>query len=192
LNLERRTNDKRTEEIWVRRIGADEEGLPVCFATSFRIGGERLDLRSFARTLPEGIAICNPDLIAGIKHVETILIQTREYWKRNERIAKNGSIEILMRLTGRSQISEAVEASGVNEMRAVAMFGLVSSEAVLSNMVERFSSAFETAVIDHHLLELSPSKSKRLKKFHRLPGSISDRELQIALGEKSVLLIFSR
>lgn len=178
--------------IWSRRVGGEKDSLAVCFATSFTIGTKKQDLTSFAKTLPEGVVICDPALIAGVEHVEAVLLHTREYWRRNERIAKNGSIEILMRLTGKSQISEALEASGIRKAKSVAMLGLVSSEEAAEEILARLTSTFKSAVIDRRLIDLDPAKSGRLKKFHGLPDTLSDQELQIALEEKSVLLIFSR
>lgn len=183
---------KRDPIIWFRRVGEEKSSLSTCFAAAFTIGGKKLDLSSFAKTLPEGVVICDPALIAGLEHVEEILLQTREYWRRNERIAKNGSIEILMRLTGESQISEALKASGIKEAKSAAILGLVSSKQQAEEIIQRFSSTFERVISNPRLLELNQEKSRRLKKFHGLPDRLSDEQLQVALEEKSVFLIFSR
>jgi len=174
-------------QVWLRRVGSD--GLSLCFATAFKLE-DKVDLTAFAKSLPEGVVLCNPKIVAGISHIEAILLQTREYWLRNQRLVHNGSIEILMRLAGKNQISEAVEASGIKNTKAVALLGLVPSEEEMENAVGEFLSAFKSARQNVRLLELNQEKAKWLKKFHNLPLSLSDKELLIALQELSVLLIF--
>ncbi len=168
-----------------------ENPSTVCFATAFRLSG-KTDLTSFAKTLPEGVVLCDPGIVAGIDHVEAILLQTREYWKRNERLVRNGSIEILMRLSSRGQISEAVEASGIKSANSVALLGLVTTVLEVQNVIDRFLSVFGSVVQDMNLLRLDRQKASKLKKYHGLPSSLSKEDLQVALEERSVLLMFSK
>jgi tRNA threonylcarbamoyladenosine modification (KEOPS) complex Cgi121 subunit len=176
-------------QVWLRRVGSD--GLSLLFATAFKMR-DKVDLTAFAKTLPEGVVLCDPKIVAGISHIEAILLQTREYWLRNQRLVKNGSIEILMRLSGKSQIMEAVEASGLKDTKAVALLGFASTEKEIQGIARGFLSTFKSASQDFRLLELNKGKAKWLKKFHELPLSLTEKELLIALQELSVLLIFSK
>jgi tRNA threonylcarbamoyladenosine modification (KEOPS) complex Cgi121 subunit len=172
----------------MRQVGNGERS--ICFATAF-ILDERKDLTAYAKTLPEGVVICDTGIIGGINHVEAILLQTKEYWKRNEKLVRNGSIEILMRLSARNQISEAVKDSKIQKSKSVALLGL-SEKTEIEKIISRFQSTFKTTSQNLKLLELNREKSRRLKKLHGLPVSLSDGALQVALQELSVLLIFSR
>jgi tRNA threonylcarbamoyladenosine modification (KEOPS) complex Cgi121 subunit len=173
----------------MQQVGNGERS--ICFATAFKLE-ERKDLTSYAKTLPEGVVLCDTGIIAGINHVEAILLQTREYWKRNEKLVRNGSIEILMRLSGRNQISEAVKDSKIQSSKSVALLGLLPEKAEIEKIVADFQSKFKTTSQNLKFLELDREKARRLKKLHRLPVSLSERELQVALQELSVLLIFSK
>ncbi len=183
----------KTEEtdlkIWLRRV--DGELNSVLFATSFSLP-TRTDLSGYVKTLPEGVVICDSGIIAGIEHVESILLETKEHWKRNEKLVRNGSIEILMRLTCKSQITEAIEASGIKEANSVALLGLLSSENDVKKTVNEFVSEVETTGQDLKFLEIDRQKASKLKRLHKLPNNLTNDQLQIALQEKSVLLIFSK
>jgi tRNA threonylcarbamoyladenosine modification (KEOPS) complex Cgi121 subunit len=174
---------------WWRRLGDGSKS--VAFATSFRLKST-MDLTAIAKSLPEGVVICGSSIVAGIEHVEVILIQTHEYWKRNQKIARNGSIEILMRMACKAQISEAVEASHIDKTDSVALLGLVESVDTAQFVVEKFLTTIKPASQDISLLGLDRAKFISLKKFHQLPSKLSKAGLLVALQEKSVLLIFSR
>jgi len=131
-------------------------------------------------------------MIAGIEHVEAILIQTKEYFDRNERLVRNGSLDILMRITCQKQISEAISASKITNTETVAILGLVNSENEIESSIERLCSICKTVTSDNSLLELNKEKATKLKRFHRLPSSLSRGKLQIALQERSILLMFSK
>jgi tRNA threonylcarbamoyladenosine modification (KEOPS) complex Cgi121 subunit len=149
-------------------------------------------LSSIAREFPEGIVLCDPGLIAGTDHVEAVLLQTTEYWKRNERLVRNGSLEILMRITCKRQISEAIAASKLVETDAVAILGLVSSAKEIKKSFAQLSALCKNLTLDNSLLILTREKSMKLKQFHGLPTSLSLVKLQTALREKSLLLNFSK
>jgi len=137
------------------------------------------------------VVVCDTLNIAGLEHAEAILLQTREYWQRNQKLVRNGSIEILMRLSGKKQISEAVEASGIRETDSVALLGLANVEEI-PKLVEFFQTTFQNSMQDLKLLDLDREKARRLKKAHGLLASLPDKKLLIALQELSVLLIFSK
>ena len=88
---------------------------------------------------------CDIEIIAGPEHIEGVLNQAAEYWDRNETLAKNRSIDLLMRITCKKQIIEAVSASGLSRTGAVAIFGYVGneshiekSEEIIRTLVEGF------------------------------------------------------
>ena len=174
---------------WSRLIESDRK--IVCFGTGLRLGGS-YDLASYARSLPEGIVLCDPKLIAGTEHLEAVLLQTAEYWKRNQRLVRNGSIEILMRLACKSQITEAVKASNISDTDKVALVGLASSQKQVEKLIQDLLSEYVSAKIDPDLLRLGVGKARSLKKLHGLPSWLTNGQLQTALQEKSVLLIFSK
>jgi tRNA threonylcarbamoyladenosine modification (KEOPS) complex Cgi121 subunit len=131
-------------------------------------------------------------MIAGIEHVEAILIQTKEYFDRNERLVRNGSLDILMRITCQKQISEAISASKIANTETVAILGLVNSEKDIESAIYRLYSTCKAAITDNSLLELNKEKATKLKQFHQLPGTLSRERLQTALQERSILLMFSK
>jgi tRNA threonylcarbamoyladenosine modification (KEOPS) complex Cgi121 subunit len=182
---------KRREpaEYWSRKIG--KHGETLCFAIAFDLG-RPYDLTVVAKESSEGVVLCNPGLIAGIGHLEEILLQTKEYWDRNQRIVRNGSLEILMRITCQRQISEAIVASQIADTRSVALLGLVASDKEVEASIERLYSTCRSIVTDNSLLEFTKEKATKLRRFHRLPSSLPLDKLQTALQERSILLIFSK
>ncbi|HXQ92850.1 MAG TPA: KEOPS complex subunit Cgi121, partial [Nitrososphaerales archaeon] len=180
---------RESTEYWSRRIG--KHGETLCFAIAFDLG-RRYDLTAVAKEFPEGVVLCNPGLIAGIGHLEEILLQTKEYWDRNQRIVRNGSLEILMRITCQRQISEAIVASQIADTETVALLGFVASENEIEASIERLYSACKSIVTDNSLLDLTREKASKLRRFHRLPSSLPLDKLQTALQERSILLIFSK
>lgn len=174
---------------WIREIPTED--YSILFATAFRLN-EGINLTDYAKRLPEGIVLCDSKMVASTQHIESILLQTIESWKRNIRLVRNGSIEILMRVTCRGQISEAVRLSGIENIKEVALFGLTRSINRVREVIRNFSLSFENAIEDPSLLDLTSSKSKRLKELHGLPKTLKIEDLQTALQERSVLLVFSK
>jgi tRNA threonylcarbamoyladenosine modification (KEOPS) complex Cgi121 subunit len=156
-------NYQSMDNVWLWRI-EPEGDFSVCFATAFALK-EKKDLTETVKSLPEGVVICNPRIVAGMEHVQAILLQTKEYWKRDERLARNRSIEILLRLCCRGQISEAVDASGIKETDEVALLGFVASEAEAKQISDKFERDFQASP-DLELLSLTPEKSAWLSHFH--------------------------
>jgi tRNA threonylcarbamoyladenosine modification (KEOPS) complex Cgi121 subunit len=177
------------DKLWIRQAGTGEKS--ICFATAFRLDRKR-DLTSFAKALPEGVVLCDTGIIAGLEHLEAILLQTREYWQRNERLVRNGSIEILMRLSAEKQISDAVEASKIQATDSVTLLGLADKVEEISKFIELFQTTFQNYSQDLRLLDLDREKARHLKGAHGLLASSPDKKLLIALQELSVLLIFSK
>jgi tRNA threonylcarbamoyladenosine modification (KEOPS) complex Cgi121 subunit len=159
--------------------------------TAYKLNGI-FDLRSTARSLPEGVVVCDIEIIAGPEHIEGVLKQAAEYWDRNETLAKNRSIDLLMRITCKKQIIEAVSASGLSRTGAVAIFGYVGDESHIEKSEESIRTLAKDSEEKEELLSPGQERQNHLKEFHKLPGWLSKDQLLIALKEKSVLLIFAK
>lgn len=161
------------------------------FLSAFELGSFH-DLRTVAKQLPEGVVICSPNLVAGEEHIMGILNQAETSWTQNISLARNRSIELLMRITCRNQISEAVIISGLTRIKDIAMFGLVNdinAENSARKIIEEYSGHLNR---NDDLLLLNKKKELYLKRLHKLPGDFTAIQLLVALKEKSVLLVFAK
>jgi tRNA threonylcarbamoyladenosine modification (KEOPS) complex Cgi121 subunit len=161
------------------------------FMTVYKLN-DVFDLRKTAKNLPEGVVACLPKLIAGPDHIEAILIQAAEYWSRNETLAKNRSIDLLMRITCRRQIAEAVSASGISSTSEVAIFGCIDRESQAEESEQVIRSMDANLETRDDLLSVSKAKLDFLKEFQGLPEWFNEVQLLTALKEKSVLLVFDK
>jgi tRNA threonylcarbamoyladenosine modification (KEOPS) complex Cgi121 subunit len=149
-----------------------------------------MDLSGFAKKVKQGITLCDPRYIGGAEHVRVILVQANEYWRRGHALARNKSIDLLMRITCESQIEKALKISGLSGARHVSMFGLAESR----EDIEQSSSGLISigASEDDSLLDLTMAKRKFLCKFHHFPFQCDKKTLVDYLAEKAVLLAFSK
>ena len=159
------------------------------FATAFRFDTSQ-NLSLVARGLEEGVTVCAPKFIAGREHIRRILNQASEYWSRDEKLARNKSIDLLMRITCQSQIATAVSVSGVADAQQVALFGLVGNPESVKGSCSILRSQGGTQ--DGYLLKMDSKRKLFLKEFHALPQSCTDAQIIDLLVEKSVLLSFSK
>jgi tRNA threonylcarbamoyladenosine modification (KEOPS) complex Cgi121 subunit len=151
------------------------------------------DLRPLARMFPEGITLCSSELMAGKEHVREVLSQASEYWKRGQFLARNRSIDLLMRITCQSQISQATAASHLEKTNSVVFMGLVGERSEALDILSKIDTAMEgRGSRDDSLLEMNQKKAAYLRKLHRLPSSYPLTKLLVFLQEKSVLLSFER
>ena len=172
----------------IRRVGF---GNSISFATAFKIRTV-VDFTPITRELPEGVTICRPTIIAGFDHIEGILQQANQLWNRGQVLARNKSIDLLMRVTCKRQISDAIIASGITKTDSIAMFGIVDSESKIDESVRVINERFAPLGKNDDLLLLTNVKEKYLKKFHRLPTWLSRSQLLSVLKEYSALLVFSK
>ncbi|MGI0091627.1 MAG: KEOPS complex subunit Cgi121 [Nitrososphaerales archaeon] len=175
---------------WVRYFG-DDHGPKYGFARAYKLG-RYFDLREVSKKLSGGTVICSPSLLAGREHIEAILVQAKEYWSRNQFLARNKSIDLLMRATCKRQISEAVSASGISNVDRVALFGLIEKAESIDESESTLMSQVGTLKRRDELLLLDSQKVKFLKKFHGLPNWLERDQLLSMLRESSVTLIFSK
>jgi len=161
------------------------------FQMAYQLGGS-FDVRSASKRLPESVIICSPIFVAGPDHIDGILSQAKEYWQRSETLARNKSIDLLMRITCQRQIADALTASGISNTDALAIFGLVKTETEIKDAVDIIRSVAKDMKRNDKLLSLDNEKQKFLQKFHTLPRWLSKDQLVVALKEKSVLLVLSK
>lgn len=176
--------------IWSKAIASGDANL-VGFAAEIKMRSES-DLSNIAKGLPEGVTLCIPLLIAGLPHIEGVLKQAAEYWNRRLQLARNRSIDLLMRVTCQKQIADAVQLSGLARTSAVVVFGLVDPafnvEAMLNDLLFKLGGA----VAQEDLLVLADDKVRYLKKVHSLPEWIRTDQIVPILLERAVLLAFSK
>jgi tRNA threonylcarbamoyladenosine modification (KEOPS) complex Cgi121 subunit len=174
--------------------GVTAPGRPalVSFASGFSFKGEGRDLRVLATRLEPGAAICQSRFVAGGPHVRAILYQASESWRRGLRLAKNPSIDLLLRVTCQSQISRALEASGLEDSKSVALFGLLDSKDGVERCRSILLEEEGGAVRDDSLLDLTPAKEVFLRRFHGVPPRFNSVQLVSLLEERSALLVLSK
>lgn len=148
------------------------------------------DLKPFAESLPRGFAIASSNFAAGVGHLEQILIQTAESWSRGLYLARNKSLDLLMRLTCQSQIERAIQTSGLESSKTIVLFGLSREQREISYAQACLAEA--GAVRRDELLELDPGKISFLRKFHSLPHSVHSKDIPSLLVAKAALLVFMK
>ena len=164
-------------------------GIAVGFAFAFKFAQET-DLRQLSLSFEEGVAICAAKCVGGVEHAQRITIQARESWRRGIFLARNRSIDLLMRLTCQSQISTAVSISELDKIKEVALVGVTNGRNAIDRQTSLLLSA--GASRDDSLLDLSDGKKEYLKKIHKLPKNCSDIQLLGFLEEKAALLALSK
>lgn len=150
------------------------------------------DLSQLAKRLPLSVVLCTPRIIAGNQHVYSVLSQAQESTKRGTLLARNRSIDLLMRITCRSQISEAIDMSEISMADKLSIFGFLRDESEMDAMDRRLRGAAGEIVRNDRLLLLTKDKAKFLKRLHKLPARLNDDQLLVALSERSALLILDR
>lgn len=175
------------EHLWSTQ--PDSEKTMFGFVRGFRFR-QRQDCSTVAKMLEEGVAICAPKYIAGPEHVRRILIQASEYWRLEKKLARNKSIDLLMRITCQSQISSALKLSGVSYAKQLALFGLIENAREADRWCSRLLAA--GAIPDDSILKLTSERELFLKRFHDLPRWCMGSQIVDLLEEKSVLLVFSK
>ncbi|HKW04143.1 MAG TPA: KEOPS complex subunit Cgi121, partial [Nitrososphaerales archaeon] len=119
------------KHLWHIQDGGEE----ISFGAGFWFDGPK-DLTQVAKDLEEGISICASKFIAGPRHLKNVLYQASEYWRRGKRLARNPSIDLLMRVLCESQISKAVELSQVSFAREIAVFGVSKQMLTLEGVFD--------------------------------------------------------
>ena len=166
-------------------------GDQIGFMMAFELG-RIMDLRKTAEQIPESVVVCTPMIIAGPEHVSAVLSQVQESSKRGISLARNRSIDMLMRITCRKQISEAIALSEVAKTDKYSLFGLVLKESILNEIQGIISDQAGEMKRNDSLLLLTKDKAAYLRKLHGLSESLTDDQLLVALKEKSALLILDR
>jgi tRNA threonylcarbamoyladenosine modification (KEOPS) complex Cgi121 subunit len=161
-----------------------ESFIGFCFGYTFRT---KKNLKDEAEKFPEGTVLCSSGLVAGKQHIEWILRQAAESWAAGSFLAKNKSIDLLIRISCQRQITKALQASALGQVSEVIAFGLPrfkqSQCLVESRLVEL------GAIRNDQVIDLDDKKVKYLLKFHRLPRWITPYQLPGFLLEKSASLV---
>ena len=140
--------------------------------------------------MPEGIVLCDSNLIGGRDHAAYLLTQTAESWSRKLFLARNRSIDLLMRITSQAQITNAISASNVARAKNIALLGLAASNTQIDQIDHALKS--KGAMREDDVLKMTKNKEKFLRRFHSIPKTIMASQLPSFLAEKSVLLIFDK
>lgn len=165
----------------------DQLGFMMAFELS-----KTVDARRIVEQIPESVVVCTPKIIAGPEHVAAVLSQVKESSRRGISLARNRSIDMLMRITCRKQISEAIALSEVEKTDRLAIFGLVTKQSIVNDVQRILSNEAGEIGRADDLLLLTRDKAGYLKKLHGLSESLTDNQLLVALKEKSALLILDR
>jgi tRNA threonylcarbamoyladenosine modification (KEOPS) complex Cgi121 subunit len=148
------------------------------------------NLKDTASKLTEGIALCSPKLLGGKDHAKLVLIQALEYWKRNQSLARNRSLDLLMRISCTSQIESAIDMSSLDVAKKVAVIGLAENAEIIEE-VERALKDMG-GLRDDRLFALGKSKELFLRKIHKIPDIVKSDHVADWLAEKSILLALER
>lgn len=166
-------------------------GDQIGFVRSFKLPGIK-DLRKIVKLFPEHIVLCTSRIVAGPEHAFSVLYQTNECVKRDISLARNRSIDMLMRISCQRQISEAMSISALSKTGELALFGFVPNLTSIDDAERLVCNEIADTKRDDSLLLLTKEKAKYLKQLHKLPDLLSDDQLLVALKEKSVLLVLDR
>jgi tRNA threonylcarbamoyladenosine modification (KEOPS) complex Cgi121 subunit len=118
----------------------------------------------------------NAGLVAGQKHLEFARVHTDIAIANGENIARDYTIEFLVRLSGRSQIDNALEIG----VRKGVYLGVMADENVIFSIEDKVGPRDDT------LLELTAEKEKDIQMFFGVSGS--GKELQRNIFEKIALV----
>ena len=166
-------------------------GDQLGFMMAFELA-RTMDMRRIVEQIPESVVVCTPKIIAGPEHVSAVLSQAQESSKRGISLARNRSIDMLMRITCRKQISEAIALSEVAKTDRLTVFGLVPNQSIVNDVQGILNNEADEFNRSDGLILLTKDKAAYLKKLHGLSESLTDDQLLVALKEKSALLVLDR
>ncbi len=121
-------------------------------------------------------ALFNTYLVAGYPHLRFAKVHTDQAFARGENIAREYTIEFLVRLSGKRQIDKALDI-GIQKGGCA---GVLADEAVIQEMEQYVGNR------DDSLLELTAEKEEGIRQFFEVSGSWE--VLQKNIFEKIALL----
>lgn len=121
-------------------------------------------------------ALFNPELVAGYPHLEFAKVHTDKAFERGENIAREYTIEFLVRLSGKKQIEKALDI-GVRKGTCV---GVMAEEDTITVVEQGLKPR------DDSLLELTKEKEEPVRNFFNVSGS--GKILQKNIFERIALL----
>lgn len=141
---------------------------------AFRLSIE--DPRTMVECYGKRAALFNPELVAGYPHLEFARVVTDTAFERGENIARDYSIEFLVRLSGRKQIEKALRI-GIGKETYVGVFAEAGVIKIMETQLKNRNDS---------LLELTPEKELSIREFFEVSGS--GKILQKNIFEKIALL----
>lgn len=145
-----------------------------------------MNLSKIAESLPEATIASDPKLLAGVEHIKLVILQAITSWDQGIVLARNKSLDLLMRFTSKKQISEAIKASNLQDTKQISLVGVTTSEDEACDRYNAFRSSLpKNASRDDSLLDLTEAKKATIVKLHQLK---TDRMLVLKLQELSALL----
>jgi tRNA threonylcarbamoyladenosine modification (KEOPS) complex Cgi121 subunit len=173
---------------WRRTFTVQGANL-VGFAAAFELEKSQ-DLTLLSRQIPPRVAMCHSSHIAGLPHIEGVLQQASFRWSRGIELARNSSIELLMMISGRKQIAEAITLSDLKGTDRFAVFGMLESESKISDLFSLIETKLDKVRRNDNLLLLDEKKKKTISKAHEVSPQISADHLVTMLNEESAILVF--
>ncbi|MBU7018441.1 MAG: hypothetical protein HXS44_13100 [Theionarchaea archaeon] len=118
----------------------------------------------------------NPGLVAGLPHGEFARLHTERAFEKGENIARDYTIEFLVRLSGRKQIEKALKIG----IQKGSYIGVMAEASIIEKMEQDFKNRSDS------LLNLTREKEKCIRDFFEVSGT--GKELQKNIFEKIALL----
>jgi len=123
------------------------------------------------------LQLVDPSFIVSRKHIEIAIYHTQKNFKQGNNIAKDKSTEFLLRISGKKQISSALELFGIKENSKIVL--LIAFGGSSSQNIEAVNSCInEINIPDDKLVEIEfPLLSKlELSKHYQCTMDIDDLE----------------
>lgn len=145
-----------------------------------------MNVSKIAELLPETTIACDSYLLAGVEHIRLVILQAITSWEQGMLLARNKSLDLLMRFTAKQQISEAIKASNLQDTRQVFLGGVAASEEEACERYNTFRSSIpQNATREDSLFDLTDEKKVSIVKLHQLKN---DHMLLLKLQELSALI----
>jgi len=121
------------------------------------------------------IALANPDLIAGMKHIEAAVWHAYNQFKNDKMIANTIDVELLLYLSGNHQIRKALKKVGLSKRPRTAIAIILSDS--IPNDIKTIFETYYNAIIKNNLFKVTNKKKERIK--DKLLGKDVDRQFNL-------------
>lgn len=111
--------------------------------------------------------------IVSYRQILSAIYRTYRNFERKKNIAKEKSVEVLLRITGKRQISEAIATVGVdNETREIVIFACDKAEENVKKVIEEIIKDNGLKVKDEELDNFEKRKNELIKTFNLVTNNI--------------------